>query len=376
MRNFTLAMLLGLGCVTTAAVAADEQRSPYVAGLVTGIKPSSARDPDFGIGGMGIFGYPLGDAFNLEVTAFGNILRPNANNIPGNNNDYQIGLGLDAMLPLTEGTIQPFLVAGGGAILERAANVIKTGREFSPYLDAGGGLLVNFTKQISMRLDARWLLDFNDEFYANRDQLSDYRFSIGLQYAFFVPKPAPVVLPPPPPPVAPLPPAPIDGDDDGDGVPNSRDKCPGTPKGFKVDADGCIIEQTIILRTVNFEFNKATLTPEAKDALEQVYAGMASQSKLTVEIGGHTDSIGSDAYNKKLSQRRADSVRTYLISKGIDGSRMAAVGYGEGKPVASNADEAGRAENRRVEFNVLNKPLEVKVVKKPSNATKPRKNKK
>jgi len=161
-------------------------------------------------------------------------------------------------------------------------------------------------------------------------------------------------------------------DSDGDGVADYLDQCPGTPKGFKVDAVGCIIEQTVILRTVNFEFNKDTLTTEAKDTLDLVAAGMASQPKLTVIISGHTDSVGADAYNQKLSLKRAEVVRAYMVGKGVAEVRLKAEGYGESKPIASNDTEEGRAENRRVEFQVLNKPLGVKVIKKGSNATKPR----
>ncbi|MFT2536497.1 OmpA family protein, partial [Escherichia coli] len=79
-----------------------------------------------------------------------------------------------------------------------------------------------------------------------------------------------------------------------------------------------------------------------------VAAGLASQPKLTVQIDGHTDSVGSAAYNLALSKKRAESVRAYLVSKGIDASRLAAEGYGKTKPIASNDTEAGRAENRRV----------------------------
>ncbi|MDB5985577.1 MAG: OmpA family protein, partial [Nevskia sp.] len=183
----------------------------------------------------------------------------------------------------------------------------------------------------------------------------------GVQYSMgdviptpLPPPPPPVAPPPPPPPPPPLPPPPAPCiDSDGDGVCDAVDKCPGTPHGFKVDASGCIIEQTVILRTVNFEFNKATLTPESKSALDEVAAGLIGQPTLQVEVSGHTDAIGSAPYNLKLSQRRAQSVVTYLVGKGVAKTHLTSKGYGKTKPIADNKTAEGRAENRRVEFKVI-----------------------
>jgi len=145
-------------------------------------------------------------------------------------------------------------------------------------------------------------------------------------------------------------------DSDGDGVPDYLDKCPNTPRGLKVDATGCVREaQTIVLQNVNFEFNKATLTADSQTVLNDVATGLKSDPNMTVELAGHTDSKGSDAYNKKLSQSRANSVKAYLVSQGVPSSRLVAKGYGEAKPVATNETEDGRAQNRRVEFRVLAK---------------------
>jgi len=79
---------------------------------------------------------------------------------------------------------------------------------------------------------------------------------------------------------------------------------------------------------------------------------MQQYPDLNVTIEGHTDNVGKDAYNKKLSQRRADAVKAYLVKKGIDANRLTAIGYGEEKPIADNATKAGKAENRRVEAAV------------------------
>jgi len=144
---------------------------------------------------------------------------------------------------------------------------------------------------------------------------------------------------------------------DQDGVPDYLDKCPNTTKGLKVDATGCVRDaQTIVLQNVNFEFNKATLTADAKSVLNDVAKGLVSQKDLRVEIAGHTDSKGSDAYNLNLSNGRAASVKSYLISQGVAPSQLVSKGYGEGQPVATNDTDAGRAQNRRVEFRVLSQP--------------------
>jgi len=100
----------------------------------------------------------------------------------------------------------------------------------------------------------------------------------------------------------------------------------------------------------NFDFNKATLKPEGKKILDGAVKTMKDNPTMKVTIEGHTDSVGSDSYNQKLSERRAESAKDYLVSGGISAGRISTVGYGETKPVASNATEAGRAENRRVDL--------------------------
>lgn len=159
-----------------------------------------------------------------------------------------------------------------------------------------------------------------------------------------------------------------DGDEDGDGVPDSRDKCPGTPRGVKVDADGCpppvpapvveevvvVKEEVIVIRDVHFQFDKATLTPSDKDVLNTIATRLkqeASSAQLTVT--GHTDSVGSDTYNQKLSDKRAHSVVEYLIQQGVPRSSFVSVtGAGESQPVADNKTADGRAQNRRTEIKI------------------------
>lgn len=137
-------------------------------------------------------------------------------------------------------------------------------------------------------------------------------------------------------------------DSDGDGVPDYQDQCPGTPAGAEVNALGC--EENVVLHDVNFEFDSAKLTANAQQILLGVADKLRANENVRVRIEGHTDSVGSAAYNKKLSQERADSVAAFLASQGVRGDHMGTVGYGEERPTATNDTKAGRAENRRVEM--------------------------
>ncbi|MDH3591611.1 MAG: OmpA family protein [Planctomycetota bacterium] len=150
-------------------------------------------------------------------------------------------------------------------------------------------------------------------------------------------------------------------DSDGDGVYDGIDKCPGTPSGTAVGADGCPEKRlftedrkTFVLQGVNFETDSAKLTGDSTGILDGVAATLKEWPNVTVEVGGHTDSRGSDAYNQSLSERRAKSVMDYLVSKGIDARRMTSRGYGEAEPIADNGTSEGRLKNRRVELKQTN----------------------
>lgn len=137
-------------------------------------------------------------------------------------------------------------------------------------------------------------------------------------------------------------------DSDGDGVYDADDRCPNTPRGANVNSQGCWI-----LGGILFDTDKSRIKPEYIYEVDEVASILANNPSLSVEIQGHTDSVGSDRYNKGLSERRANAVMNYLLNKGIDASRMSAVGYGESMPTASNATREGRAQNRRVELKPI-----------------------
>ncbi|MEY3359062.1 MAG: hypothetical protein RI923_322 [Pseudomonadota bacterium] len=147
-------------------------------------------------------------------------------------------------------------------------------------------------------------------------------------------------------------------DGDNDGVNDCNDKCPNSEAGQTIGADGCPVKLSIDLKGVNFDFDKATLRPDAVAILDEAVAVLAKYPELRVEVAGHTDLCGKDTYNQGLSQRRAQTVYDYLTGKGIDAGRLAGPnGYGESRPLEATeqTSPACKSEtNRRTELNVQN----------------------
>ena len=186
-----------------------------------------------------------------------------------------------------------------------------------------------------------------------RNSYSDIMFSLGLVIPLFSHPPVTTPAPPPPaeePAVVPVAEAPPPAEPAPAPAPPP---CRAPIAGEKVDLSGCASGDVIVLRGVNFDFNKATLTPNAKTILDQVADALKAAADIKVEIGGHTDGKGSSAYNQKLSQKRAESVKAYLVEHGIDAGRMTTKGYGKEHPIADNATDEGRELNRRVELKVM-----------------------
>ena len=165
-----------------------------------------------------------------------------------------------------------------------------------------------------------------------------------------------------------------DGDEDGDGVFDRRDRCPGTPPRTPVSHNGCPLpaapapaaveppapppppkEEVITLSDagdVLFEFDKSNLTAEAQSQLTGLLDRLKAADIVSVKVDGHTDSVGTDRYNQGLSERRAASVVTFLTEHGVSQAKLSSEGFGESRPVADNGTSEGRAQNRRVELHL------------------------
>src|SRR5690606_4992878 len=218
----------------------------------------------------------------------------------------------------------------------------------------GIGLQTTFDKRVAMRAEVAYRADFDDQSVSapNEDWFGDLLASVGVVIPL---GPAPVAAPPPAP--APVAPSCADLDDDGDGVNNCDDKCPNSQAGQAIGPDGCPVPVSIDLKGVNFDFDKSTLRPDAVAILSEATEILTRYPDLRVEVAGHTDSKGTDAYNQALSERRARAVYDYLTSNGVDASRLVGpIGYGESRPIAPNTNSdgsdnpEGRAKNRRTEL--------------------------
>lgn len=137
--------------------------------------------------------------------------------------------------------------------------------------------------------------------------------------------------------------------------------------GAEVERVGEGIKVTLGENTVNFEFDSSNLTASAKNNLNKLANVLAKNPDTNINIYGYTDSKGSDSYNLSLSDRRAQAVKNYLISQGVTASRMNTMGMGEKDPVASNETEAGRAQNRRVEFAITANEKMIQEAQKEAN---------
>ncbi|MGQ0620141.1 MAG: OmpA family protein [Panacagrimonas sp.] len=295
--------------------------------------------------------------------------------------------------------------------IERVPNAIAGGDDFNTVNAQGGiGYLFPFlwgNYQYGIRAEVLYrysdrFLERESDFIADiaaPGEFKDILVNVGLQLPFRKLAPPP----PPPPPVAIVPPAAIcadtqdnDGDglidfpgdpgcssaddadetdppvcsdgkdNDGDGLvdfpadkgctaaddTDEVDPCKTPAPGERISLKGCGTGDIIVLRGVNFEFDKARLTVNAKTILDNVGEELTAYPEIEVELSGHTDAKGSDEYNQSLSDKRAASVKTYLVSKDIADARMTTVGMGEAQPVADNETDEGRELNRRVELKV------------------------
>lgn len=343
--------------------------SPYLGAQYAFEISDGDRDSDNGHGFQITFGMPLFDlphyTTELSFYAVGR-----ERDIDGND-DYQNSLSIDVLRhfgsygwPEAMGgrvpAFSPFVLLGAALVEEDVAG----DNHYHAGVNAGVGALMDLGfRGLALRTEARVLAQLNDRSVPSEDALFDYRLMVGLQAPlsiFFAPAAA-VEMPAP----ADCEIAVVDPetgrsdcgvDSDNDGVADASDECPGTLPGSVVDPKGCPVELTAqVIKGVNFELDSAVLLPESKLILDETAKSLKAMQdpNLLVEIGGHTDPIGTREYNLKLSQQRAEAVRQYLISKDVPAGQLKAQGYGETQPVADNETDEGRARNRRVEFRII-----------------------
>lgn len=241
---------------------------------------------------------------------------------------WQLGMLYYAGSYIGEGMrLRPYAAFGAGEINLDADNfdTVET--------TVNGGLGVRWMlgKRVGVRLEARAL-------YSLDESETDLLTTAGLNIYLGKVDADPVV--------------PEVVDSDGDGVPDDRDRCPGTAPGTRVDADGCplpVAKVASVKLKVLFPFDSSKVREEYFDDLSELADFLKRFSDLQVDVEGHTDSVGPEDYNMGLSQRRANAVVDVLVNQyGIARSRLEPKGYGETQPVASNDTKDGRAENRRV----------------------------
>jgi OmpA-OmpF porin, OOP family len=362
-----LAVVIMLMAMVTSAQAEVKAGSVSVTPFFGGyIFESNEEDIDDTWTAGGRVGYNFTDHLGVEAT-FNYIFTEGNMNWKVMGDDIRIsGLGVEALYHFfPDGNIVPFVAVGLGGMHYDFES--KSGTTDKLFADYGAGLKlflpeevanVFFADDIALRFDVRHVIPFDED--SPHDRYNNLMYTAGINFAFGGKGKKCI-------------------DSDGDGVCDKRDKCADTPAGCKVDENGCShncpapevktepvpvtptapapapapapVKEKVTI-TLNVEFNnaKAIVNEKYYEDIKRVADFMKQYPTSTAVIEGHTDNVGNDAYNKTLSEKRANSVRQYIIDKfGIEASRLTAVGYGKTRPIAGNDTEEGRHKNRRVE---------------------------
>ena len=335
-------------------VAAANQYFSVMPGYFGADKGRVGSNSKEGLSITGIYGYRWSPHWGLELNLTGSTIETGSNQ---GTDFYQQGGTADLVYGFKDRSESwtPFVLVGVGGVYN---DVIPDSQDAASFIvNAGLGAVTGPLTSLGFKLRGEGRIQ-RDQF---QDGYTDYRLMAGIEIPFGT---RTVTLQAVAPPVVEIREVIKEVevvrafvDSDKDTIEDSRDKCPDTPQDLKVDADGCVIEgQAIALRGVTFAFNKAVLQLNAQTVLDYVVKGMKGQPSMKVEIEGHTDSIGSVLVNLKLSQQRAEAVRTYLIAQGIETARLTAKGYGKSELlVKPETNDIDRERNRRVMFRVISK---------------------
>ena len=305
---------------------------------------TSRQVDDFNFFSFGV-GYSFHNRFDVELT-YGEST-DSLETVAGDIDYAQWRLdGLLGLAPTS--SINPYLALGVGQHLIDSAEDGVDFDDETDFVNFGIGAKMWITKQLAARVDLRQFIDTET---VNGEKFHDTALMVGLTYAFGKPAETVVVESTPAPTPEPEPVAePVDTDQDG--VVDAMDECPDTSIGAKVDEKGCYImitEVKEITLNINFASNSADVPASAMGDIAEVAGFMKEYPLTAVVLEGHTDNTGNDAYNQKLSEKRAASVAEVLVKEyGVSIDRVDHVGYGETQPIASNESVPGRAQNRRV----------------------------
>ncbi len=369
-------VLSALALTGMVAVHAEDfdNRWYFTAGLAA-VNNDDDRETDAGslLGMIGIGRY-INSRASIDVFV-DRTTRQFEHELHGSGNFANTVLGLSARWYFMEpDSWQPYITAGVGADYHDATAAES---DFGAMFQAGIGLQEALTDNVRFRTELVYRYDFDSDTYKsyspviNKDHFGDWILGVGLTVALGDSGSAPDSRKPDSKPTAPATPAtPSDchsKDTDHDGVNDCDDKCPNTSAGAIVGPDGCPQKVVIDLRGVNFKFDRPKTgeknigpalkepTSESLSILDQAVDTLKRYPNIHVEVDGHTDSVGSDEYNQKLSERRAKIVYEYLTAHGIASDRLdGPKGFGESKPIDTNSTKEGRQRNRRTELQVEN----------------------
>lgn len=337
-RITSIAMLLALVQNTSAQMpAAGKTELGFQAGGIF-FEGDSPLDED------GLYGARVGQYLTANVETELSLL---AGRTEIHHSDHQVDLLLptaELQVHFGEGSCRPFVAAGAGVLnINPERNIQRENTDF--VIQVGGGVKWWFAPSYLLRLDARHLIDTESGRGTHNAIVTG-----GLSWVYGGGPESPK---------EPEKKETKSADADKDGVPDDYDKCPGTPVGEEVDDDGCSEEVVItpekewVLKGISFKENSDKLTPEGMAALEETLQILLKHVDMRVAIQGHMDNRGTPEYNMDLSERRATSVKIYLVNKGIASDRLEIKGVGQTAPIADNNTAAGRAANRRIVFKVL-----------------------